>query len=90
LSVVTPEVAERLFPDVDASRGEQVEIPEAASYDDLVDLVLDARRAESPTAEWSDEASSNLQSQLRSVESSMATGSGVIMTCSCGHIWVAS
>jgi hypothetical protein len=91
LSVITGETAERLFP-VDAAPYdlELLETAEAEAYpyEWLVDLVLEARRAESPRdGTFADEVSG----RLASMEDDLARASNddwLIVYCTpCGHVW---
>ena len=94
LSVLTAAAAERLLTVDDSVDLEQLDLPAEFSYDDLVDMVLEARRAESP-ADGPPELLfgrravgqvTALEARLRANAAAAEDEDYVILNCSpCGH-----
>lgn len=90
LSVVSAYVAETTLEGFEATFVDELEWMSGERYDEVVDLVLDSLRAQSPRdGSLTDvRGASDLQDQVSLIESRVPVTSGVIVTCSCGHTWV--
>ncbi|WP_323099134.1 hypothetical protein [Intrasporangium sp. YIM S08009] len=90
LSVVTASVAEASLRGFEPRFVDELEWMSGERYDEVIDLVLDSLRAQSPRDNpfRSIGSAADLQDQVREIESHVPANSGVIVTCSCGHTWV--
>jgi hypothetical protein len=90
ISVVSAAVAEISLEGLEPTSVEELEWLAGERYDEVVDLVLDSLRAQSPRDSSPTDVGTarDLLDQVSLIESRVPINSGVIVTCSCGHTWV--
>jgi hypothetical protein len=90
LSVVTASVAEVSLRGFEPTFVDELEWMSGERYEEVVDLVLDSLRAQSPRDNPLSyiRSAADLGAEVREIESRVPVNSGVIVTCSCGHTWV--
>lgn len=92
LSILTASAAERLFTLDDSEDLEPLDLPEGVSYDEIVDLVLEVRRAESPRSDaFGAPEARRAADQLSRLEARLGASAVdeeddyLIVYCSCKH-----
>ncbi len=89
LSVISGDIAEYAFEGQEPTSVQELGWMSGEGYEEVVDLVLDSLRAQSPRDSAQGQfAGEALREQVSAVESRLEVANGVIVTCSCGHTWV--